>query len=86
MIDFRTQFPTYHYCPSFLLNVIFIGLLAEDDFNFLIKDVFDDIFMNNIIIMHGQLRYGIYLLSQPISVIYISNKYPKVDYVINAYL
>ena len=42
----------YHYCPSFLMNVISVGLLTKLDFKFLIKDNFCDIIVNDTIIMH----------------------------------
>ena len=29
-----------HYCPSFLLNIIFVGLLAMNGYQFLIKKIF----------------------------------------------
>ena len=43
----------YHYCPSFLMNVIFIGLLAKEDYNFSIKKNYYDIIMNGVTIIHG---------------------------------
>ena len=49
----------YHYCLSFLMNVIFIGFLAKDGYNFSIKKNYYDITMNSITIIRGQLKYGI---------------------------
>ena len=42
--------------------------------------------MNGVIIMSGQLKNKIYILSQPMSVIYTSNKHPKIDKITDAYL
>ena len=41
------------YCPSFLMNIISVGLLAKLGYKFIIKDDFCDIIMNDTIIMHG---------------------------------
>ena len=41
-----------HYYPSFLMNVISIGLLAKDGFTFSIKKNLCDIIVNDIIIIH----------------------------------
>ena len=49
--------------PLFFINVISIGLLAKLDYKFIIKDDFCDIIMNDTIIMHGQLKHGIYIIS-----------------------
>ena len=75
-----------HYCPSFLMNVISIGLLAKLDFKFLLKDNFCDFIMNDAKIIWGQLKYDIYLLSQPVSIMYTSSKHPKLDNVGDTYL
>ena len=75
-----------HYCPSFLMNVISVGVLAKVGFNFLRKDNFYDIIMNGTIIIHGQLKHSLYLLSQFVSIIDMSNKCPKIDNVSDAYL
>ena len=42
-----------HYRPSFLINVISVGLLAKFDFKFLIKNYFCDIIVNDTIITLG---------------------------------
>ena len=42
-----------HYCPSFLLNIIFVGLLAKNGYEFLIKNDFCDIIVNGVTVMHG---------------------------------
>ena len=57
-----------HYCPSFMMNVISVGLLAKLGYKFIIKDDFCDIIMNDTIIMCGQLKYGVYIISQLVSV------------------
>ena len=41
--------------------------------------------MNGIIILRGQLNNGIYVVSRP-NVMYISNKYPRIDDVMDTYL
>ena len=41
----------YYYCPSFLINVIFIELLIKDGYNFSIKKSYCNIIMNGITIM-----------------------------------
>ena len=68
------------------MNVISVGLLAKLGFKFTIKDDFCDIIMNDIIIMCRQLKHGIYIISQPIGVIYTASKYPKLDNVSESYL
>ena len=68
-----------HYYLIFLMNIISIGLLAKLHFKFLIKNNFCDIIVNDTIIMHGQLKYDIYVLSQSVGVMYTSNKYPRID-------
>ena len=75
-----------HYYLSFMMNIISIGFLAKLDFKFLIKNNFCDIIINDTKIMHGQLKHGIYLLSQPIGVMYISNKCSRIDNVSDSYL
>ena len=40
-----------HYCPSFMMNIISVGLLTKLDFKFIIKDDFCDIIMNDATIM-----------------------------------
>ena len=66
-----------HYCPSFMMNVIFIGLLAKLGYKFIIKDDFCDIIINDTTIICGQLKYGIYIILRPISIIYTPSKCPK---------
>ena len=52
-----------HYCPSFMMNVISVGLLTKLGYKFIIKDDFCDIIMNVTTIIHGQLKYDIYIIS-----------------------
>ena len=52
-----------HYCLSFLMNVISVGLLTKLDYKFITKDDFCDIIVNDTIIMLGQLIHGIYIIS-----------------------
>ena len=42
------------------------------------KNIFN-IIMNDVNVMNRQLNNKIYILSQPINVIYISGKHPKID-------
>ena len=37
-----------------MMNEIFVGLLAKDDYHSLIKEDYCDIIMNNVTITHGQ--------------------------------
>ena len=69
----------YHYCPSFLLNVFFVDLLAMNRYEISIKNSYCDIIMNGVIVMNGQMNNGIYTLSRSVSVMYISNKYSRLD-------
>ena len=46
-------FSDYHYYPSFLMNIIFIGLLTKDDYSLSIKSDYCDIIMNDITIIQG---------------------------------
>ena len=41
-----------HYYPSFLMNVISIGFLAKEGYNFSIKKNFCNIIMNGVTAMH----------------------------------
>ena len=42
-----------HYCPSFLLNIIFVGLLINFNYEISIKKNFYDIILNGAIILRG---------------------------------
>ena len=42
-----------HYYPSFLLNIIFVGLLAKENYEISMKKNFYDIILNGVTIMHG---------------------------------
>ena len=74
-----------HYCPNFLLNIISVGLLANSNYEILIKKEFCDIILNAVIILHGQLNNEIYVVSRP-NVIYMSNKRSRIVDVMDAYL
>ena len=43
----------YHYCPSFILNVISVGHFAKENFEFSIKNDNFYIIMNGVKIMIG---------------------------------
>ena len=75
-----------HFCPSFSLNIISIGLLAMHGYKILIKRDNFNIIMNNINVMNGELNNKIYILSQPVSVMYSTNKYPRISDVSDLYL
>ena len=75
-----------HYCPAFLLNVISIGQLAVEGYNFLIKKDILNIIVNDVSMMCGQLSSEIYILSWPINVLYTPNKCSKLDDVDDSYL
>ena len=76
-----------HYSPSFLLNVISVGLLANENYEFSIKNNVCSIIMNGLNVLNGSLVNGIYLLSQPVTVMSTSScKRPRIDNVNEAYL
>ena len=75
-----------HYCPSFLLNVISVGQLATEGYEFSIKNDILNIIMNGVLIMQGQLKNGIYTLLRPASVVYTSGKRSREDNVNDIYL
>ena len=66
------------------MNIIFIDFLAKEGYNLFIKKNYYHIIMNGVTIMHGQLKGGIYILSQPVSIMYTSNKYSRIDNVMDA--
>ena len=76
----------YHYCPSFMKNVIFVGFLAKLGYKFIIKNDFCDIIMNDIIIIREQLKHSMYIISRPIGVMYTSTKHSKIGNVSKSYL
>ena len=74
-----------HYCLSFLLNIIFVGLLANSNFEISIKKNFCDIILNGVTAIHGQLNNKIYIVSWS-SAMYILRKHPRIDDVLDGYL
>ena len=52
-----------HFCPSFLLNIISVGLLAMYSYEISIKKNNFNIIMNGVNVMNGQLNNSIYILS-----------------------
>ena len=52
-----------HFCPSFLLNIISVGQLTIEGYDFLIKKDILNIIVNDMSMMCGQLSSGIYILS-----------------------
>ena len=75
-----------HFCPSFLLNVISVGQLAIEGYDFSIKKDILNIIVNDMSVMCGQLSSGIYVLSRPVNVLCTPNKHPKLDNVDDSYL
>ena len=75
-----------HFCPSFLLNVISVGQLAIEGYDFSIKKDILNIIVNDMSVMCGQLSSGIYVLSRPVNVLCTPNKRPKLDDVGDSYL
>ena len=75
-----------YYCSSFLMKIISVGLLTKDGYSLSIKNDYYDIIMNDVTKIWRQLRNGIYILSQSVSVMYTPNKYPKLDNAMDAYL
>ena len=68
------------------MNIISIGLLAKDGYNLSIKNDYCYIIINDVTIMQDQLINGIYILLQPMTIMYTPNKYPKLDNITDAYL
>ena len=66
-----------HFCPSFMLNVISVGRLAREGYEFAIKNDILDIIMNCVVIMQGQLNNGIYTLLRPVNVVCTTGKRPR---------
>ena len=75
-----------HYCPSFLLNIISVGLLAMNGYQFLMKENVCNIILNGVTIFVGQLNNRIYFLSQPVNMVQTSDKCPRIDNVSEVYL
>ena len=68
------------------MNIISVGLLVMYGYKILIKENNFNIFMNGVNVMNGQLNNGIYILSQPASIMYTSNKCPRISDVSDIYL
>ena len=47
----------------FLLNVIYVGLLAKDNYEILTKESSCDIILNGVTGMNGESNNGIYIVS-----------------------
>ena len=52
-----------HYYPMFMMNVIFVGLLAKSGYEISIKENYCNVILNDIIIFHGRIKHDIYTLS-----------------------
>ena len=75
-----------HFCLTFVMNVISVGLLAKVGYEILIKKNYCNIILNDIIIFHGQKKHKIYTLSWPVNVMHTTNKCLKIDKVNDIYL
>ena len=76
----------YHYCPSFIMSIISEGLLASCGCELRMKGDVCQVIMNNSMIIKAKLNNGIYVLSQPVSVMYTSSKHPRLKNISNLYL
>ena len=77
----------YHFCPSFVLNVISVGQLARENYEFSIKNDVCYIIVNGVKVLIGQLKNDIFMLSRSVSVMYTSScKRPRLDNVSDSYL
>ena len=68
-----------HYCPIFLLNVISVGQLTIERFDFLTKNDTSNIIVNDVSMMCGQLSNVIFILSWPVNVMCTPSKCPSLD-------
>ena len=75
-----------HYCPSFMLNVISVGRLASEGYEFLIKNDILNIIVNGAVILQGQLQNGIYTLLRPVNIVCTTGKRLRQDVVNDTYL
>ena len=75
-----------HYYPVFLLNVISVGQLTIEGYDFSIKKDILNIIVNDISMMCGQLSSRIYILSWPVNVLCTLSKRPKLENVNDSYL
>ena len=75
-----------HFCPSFFLNIISVGLLTKNDYEILIKKQVCNIIMNDVTIFCGHLNNDVYMLSQPVNIVYSIGKHPRLDSVSDIYL
>ena len=75
-----------HFCPTFLLNVISIGLLAKANYEISIKNVTLNIIMNGISVISGHLSNRIYILSQPVNIVNKLSKHPRINNIIDIHL
>ena len=82
----RVELVEYHYCPSFIMSIIFVGLLASSGYELLIKGDVYQVIMNNSVIIKAKLNNDIYVLSRPISVVYTSYKCPRLEHINDIYL
>ena len=82
----RVELVDYHYCPSFIMSIISIGLLASCGYELSIKGDVYQVIINNSMIIKAKLNNGIYVLSWLVSVVYMSSKCPRLKNVSDLYL
>ena len=82
----RVELVDCHYCPSFIMSIISVGLLASYGYELSIKGDVCQVIMNNSMIIKAKLNNGIYVLSWPVSVVYTSSKCPRMEDVSDLYL
>ena len=84
--SYRIELVDCHYCPSFIMSIISVGLLASCGYELSIKGDVCLIIMNNSVIIKAKLNNGIYVLSWSVSVMYTSSKCPRLENVSDLYL
>ena len=82
----RVKLVDCHYCPSFIMSIISVGLLASCGYELSIKGDVCQVIVNNSMIIKAKLSNGIYVLSWPVSVMYTSSKRPRLENVSDLYL
>ena len=75
-----------HYCPSFIMSIISVGLLASCGYELSIRGDVCQVIINNSMIMKARLNNGIYVLSRTVSVVYTSSKRPRLKHISDMYL
>ena len=61
--SYRVELVDCHYCPSFILSIISVGMLASCGYELSIKGDVCQVIMNNSMIIKAKLNNGINILS-----------------------